>query len=126
MLLGITPDILIYFIHNERTKENKEKRERERKGKEKEIEIRSEVHVPQTSLQDYYTPLSRSSPPPRRTRIHTRRQESTQHKQVEFSGTKQHSAIAHSPRSGRRRAGKEETDEEESEKERSHERKKAL
>lgn len=55
------PDILIYFIHNERMRENR-KKEREKERKEKETEIRSEVHVPQSSSQDYYTPLSRSSP----------------------------------------------------------------
>lgn len=45
---GDNPDILIYFIYNERTRENKEKG-REKEGKEKETEIRSEVHVPQSS-----------------------------------------------------------------------------
>jgi len=108
------PHILIYFIHNERTRKNREK-----ERKEKETEIRSEVHVPQSSSQDYYTPLSRSSPP-HRTRIYTQ----TGKYATQVSGIQWHeTALRYSTFTLDR---KEMGEREESEKERTRRKKKAL
>lgn len=69
MLPGIT-QIFLFTSYTMKERE-KIKRERQKERKEKETEIRSEVHVPQFSSQNYYTPLSRASPLSHRTRIYT-------------------------------------------------------
>lgn len=99
MLLGVT-QIFLFTLYNERTRENKEKegeKKRERKRKQKSARKCTFLSLPRkTIIHHYLDPVL----PSLHTHIH--RQESTQHKQVKFSGTKQHFAIAHSPWSGKR------------------------